>query len=173
MPVYVALAFGLGSGVFGLIRLLRRMLYLKLAVILENLRAALDLKAKDSSIITAFPKSEWIKSMANLVKRARTQIEDISKWQWLDRGAIASIMRSLRSSEFRFEVFMRECRGWEEQEDKSPWDEKMFESYFLEMVALLREGAKSLRDSATTEVVWATAGFALGSLVVGLLALWI
>jgi hypothetical protein len=169
--------FGIGAalGLFGLIRVFRYLVLMRLTWMSDGARGAIHYAMHD---FEEGPVKVVDGKKCNIDERAKTlqtgmekRVESFQKaarWLWPQHGGdIASWALLPLEDAIR-------CVGRDAKKvGKKASNLEDFLKTMNEFMERYQDFARHFRDMATIEVVWATASFALGALTVGLFSLWL
>jgi len=172
---WVIFGVGVALGLFGLIRVLRYLAWMRLTWMSDGARGAIHYAMHD---FEAGPVAVVDGKKCKIDERAQTlqtgmqgraeRFQKAARWLWPQRGGDIASWTSLPLED------AIKCVGRDAKKvDKKTSKLDEFQKSMTEFMERYEEFARHYRDMATIEVVWATASFALGALIVSLFTLWL
>ena len=172
---WVIFGVGVALGLFGLIRVFRYLVWMRLTWMSDGARGAIHyamhdfeegpVKVVDGKKCTIDERAQTLQT--GMQKRVE-RFQKTARWLWpqhtTDMASWATVPLEEAIS----------CVGRDAKKvGKKASNLEGFLKYMTELMEKYEEYARHFRDMATIEVVWATASFALGALTVSLFTLWL
>jgi hypothetical protein len=174
MAYWVIFGVGVALGLFGLIRVFRYPVWMRIAWMSEGARGAINYAIHD---FEAGPVAEVEGKKRKIEDRAQTlqngmqkrveHFQNVARWLWPQRGGDIASWASLT-----LEDAIRCVERNTGKVGKKASNLEDFQKTMNEFMERYEGFARHFRDLAAIEVVWAAASFALGALTVSLFALW-
>jgi hypothetical protein len=174
MTYWVILGVGVALGLFGLIRVFRYLVWMRIAWMSEGARGAIHYAMHD---FEAGPVAEVDGKKCKIDERAQTlqkgmqkrveHFQKTARWLWPQRGGDIASWASLP-----LEDAIRCVERGAKKVGKKASNLEDFQKTMTEFMERYEGFARHFRDMASIEVVWAAASFALGALTVSLFTLW-
>jgi len=173
---WVIFAIGAALGLFGLMRVFRYLVWMRLVWLSDGAREAIDYAIKDFEagpvLVEESGKKVKIEERAEkLQKGLQRRIERFrraSRWLWPQRTQAIASWTSLSLED----AVVCIAEGVKKAKRKTPQLSE-FRENMTRLMLDYEDLTQHLRDTANREVVWATASFALGALTVSLFTLWL
>jgi len=173
---WVIFAIGVALGLFGLIRVFRYLIWMRLVWMSDGAREAIESAIKDFEagpvVIEESGKKRKIDERAEtLQKGMEKRIERFrraSRWLWPQRTQAIASWVTLPLEDAVTCI----AEGVKKAKRKTPQLSE-FKQDMTKLMLDYEDLTQHLRDTANREVVWATATFALGALTISLYTLWL
>jgi len=172
---WVIFAIGIALGVFGLVRVLRYLVWMRMAWMSDEARGAIHYAIHDFEagpvVVMDGKKCKIDERAKTLQKGMQKRIEGfqkVARWLWPERSKEISSWAS-GPLEDAISCIKKDVK----QVSKKTSSLESFQESMNELMEKYEDFARHFRDKASIEVVWAAASFALGALTVGLFTLWL
>jgi hypothetical protein len=172
---WVIFGVGVALGLFGLIRVFRYLVWMRLTWMSEEARGAIhyaihDFEAGPVTVVDGkkCKIDERAKTLQTGMQKRVERFQRAARWLWPQHTADIS---SLASGPLEEAIG---CVGRDAKKvGKKTSNLEDFQKTMTELMEKYDVYTKHFRDTATIEVVWATASFALGALTISLFTLWL
>jgi hypothetical protein len=171
---WIIFGVGVALGLFGLIRVFRYLVWMRIAWMSDGARGAIHYAIHD---FEAGPVAEVDGKKCKIDERAQTlqkgmqkrveHFQKAARWLWPQRGGDIASWASL-PLEDAIRCVDRDAK----KVGKKASNLEDFQKTMAEFMERYEGFARHFRDMASIEVVWAAASFALGALTVSLFTLW-
>jgi len=173
--MWIVFGFGVGLAIFGIALLCRQIVWRRLARTCEAIAILLGAVVGRFEIAPNAAVDEYdvrlFDSTANDIKQLATEVGGMTKWLWPHKsGLVTVIAQDLVPPVERIREHIKK-RVAKTNEGLKHREFRGTIQWMSRSAELTKDVARSVRDSAGVEVVWAATSFALGSLMVGLFAL--
>jgi len=172
---WVIFGVGVALGLFGLIRVFRYLVWMRLTWMSDGARGAIhyamhDFEAGPVAVVDGkkCKIDERAQTLQTGMQRRVERFQKIARWLWPQHTADMASWATVPLEE------AITCVGRDAKKvGKKASNLEGFLKYMTELMEKYEEYARHFRDMATIEVVWATASFALGALTISLFTLWL
>ncbi|MGD9116238.1 MAG: hypothetical protein PVJ61_03555 [Dehalococcoidia bacterium] len=173
---WVIFAIGAALGIFGLIRVFRYLVWMRLVWLSDGAREAIDSAIKDFEagpvVVEKSGKKRKLDERAvklqKGMERRMERFRGVARWLWPQRtGSVSSwVTLSLEAAIACIDENVKKASRKKPQLAE-------FRDTMTRLMLEYEDLTQHLRDTANREVVWATASFALGALTISLYTLWL
>lgn len=172
---WVIFAIGAALGLFGLIRVFRYLTWMRMVWLSDSAREAIEYAVKDfeaGPVVVENGKKCKIDERAEILQKGMERrierFEGVSRWLWPQRTRSIASWATLPLEN----AMTCMLKGVKKAQRKTPQLSE-FKEDMTRLVADYEDLSRHFRDAANSEVVWATATFALGALTISLYTLWL
>jgi hypothetical protein len=172
---WVIFSIGAALALFGLIRVFRYLIWMRIAWLSDGAREAIEYAIQEFEagpvVLENGKKCKLDVRAGRLKKGIERRIErfkSVSRWLWPQRTKPISSWASIPLESAATCILKNVKKASRKTPSLSEFKQEM-----TRLMADYEDLGRHFRDAATGEVVWATASFALGALTISLYTLWL